>query len=62
MIFGWYRKDFESGPRGTESVEEFLAMYAHLLADSETARQAVSSGAVPVRFLEYDWILNEAKP
>lgn len=61
MVFGWYRKDFEIGVRGMESLEEFFAMHARLLADSAPDRQAISAGTVPIRFLEYDWGLNDAK-
>jgi hypothetical protein len=60
-IFDWYREDFESGLQGIESREEFLAMHASLLADSVPHRQAIASGVVPIRFLEYDWTLNDAK-
>jgi hypothetical protein len=47
--------------QGIESREEFFAMHASLLADSAVHRQAIASGAVPIRFLEYDWTLNDAK-
>jgi len=60
MIFDWYRKDFSSGLRGIETPGEFFAMYAPLLADSAPHRQAISSGAVSIRYLEYDWNLNDA--
>jgi hypothetical protein len=61
-IFDWYRKDFESGLRGIESREAFFAEHAHLLADSPSDRQTVAAGAVPIRFLDYDWNLNDAGP
>jgi hypothetical protein len=61
-IFDWYRKDFESGWRGIESREAFLAEYARLLADAASDRQAVAAGTAPIRFLEYDWKLNDAGP
>jgi hypothetical protein len=58
-IFDWYRKDFESGYGGVRSREQFLARYAALLADRPEERAAVESGKAPLRFLEYDWRLND---
>jgi len=59
-VFDWYRKDFDSGLRAIETLQEFFAMYAHLLADTAPDRRAISAGAVPIRFLDYDWNLNDA--
>jgi hypothetical protein len=58
-IFDWYRKDFESGFRGVRSREQFFGRYAALLADRPEDRAAIESGKVPLRFLEYDWRLND---
>jgi hypothetical protein len=58
-IFDWYRKDFESGYGGVRSREQFFARYAALLADRPEERTAIESGKVPLRFLEYDWRLND---
>jgi len=60
-IFDWYAKDFNSGLRGIQSIEGFFAAHARLLADSAADRQSISSGAVTIRFLEYDWKLNDAE-
>jgi hypothetical protein len=59
-IFDWYRKDFESGFGGVRSREQFFARYAALLADRPEDRAAIENGTVPLRFLEYDWRLNDA--
>jgi hypothetical protein len=48
--------------RGIESREAFFAAHAQLLADSPPGRQAVEAGTVPIRFLDYDWDLNDAGP
>jgi hypothetical protein len=61
MIFDWYASDFSSGPKGIESVEQFLARYAGLLADGIGAQKLIRAGEAPIRFLEYDWALNEAQ-
>ncbi|MFM1895427.1 MAG: hypothetical protein RLZZ385_501 [Pseudomonadota bacterium] len=58
-IFKWYREDFERGWRGTYSVAEFLSLYHKVLGlDVETAAQ-LREGAIPIRYLDYDWGLND---
>ena len=53
-IFDWYKEDFE--PR-----EAYFARYASLLAADTVQRELVRKGALPLRFLEYDWSLNDAR-
>jgi hypothetical protein len=60
-IFDWYKADFESGNRGISSVAQFLARYADSLADGASARAIVRQGQVKIRYLDYDWMLNDAK-
>lgn len=60
-IFDWYKADFEKGHRGIKSVSQFLGGYADLLADGPVARAAVRQGRAPIRYLEYDWALNDGK-
>ena len=55
-IFRWYREDFETA--GTLS--EWLAEYADELADKKQHRKQLRTG-VPVKFLDYDWKLNERR-
>jgi len=55
-IFRWYRDDFETA--GTLS--EWLARYADELAYKKQQRQRIKAG-VPVKFLDYDWKLNERR-
>ncbi len=67
-IFDWYAKDWTSGFRGidgrtpaVQSREQYLARYAHLLGDTPGA-QAPFAGETPaIRFLEYDWTLNDVR-
>lgn len=61
QIFDWYRKDFASGLKGIRSREQFFATYADRLADAPEARAAIREGRVPIRFLEYDWGLNDVR-
>jgi hypothetical protein len=67
-IFDWYKMDWTSGYRGFDgegppvaSREQFLARYADLLADNPEHRKAISERKADIRFLEYDWALNDAK-
>ena len=58
-VFRWYREDFEKGWRGTDSLGQFLARYREALGlDAESARR-LASGAIPIRYLDYDWRLND---
>jgi hypothetical protein len=60
-IFDWYGKDFEKGHKGFSSVDDVIAKYAEQLADSPDDRAQLRSGKVPIRFLEYDWSLNDVR-
>jgi hypothetical protein len=60
-IFDWYKADFERGGRGMVSVSQFLARYADMLADAAAARATVREGRAQIRYLEYDWMLNEMR-
>jgi hypothetical protein len=57
-IFDWYGGDFESGWRGTESVDAFAARYADALGIDAATAARIASGDVDVEFLDYDWALN----
>jgi hypothetical protein len=60
-IFDWYGADFEKGYRGASSVSRFLVPYAELLADDAAARAVVRQGQAPIRYLDYDWALNDIR-
>ena len=60
-IFDWYKADFEKGNRGISSVPQFLARYADFLADGAVARAVVRQGQARIRYLDYDWTLNDTK-
>ena len=59
-IFDWYGGDFSHSARGIASREDFFANHANLLADDAAARRRIASKLAPLRFLEYDWRLNDA--
>lgn len=67
-IFDWFREDWSSGYRGFDgqsppirSREQYFARYAALLADRPEHRRLIEDGKAPIRFLEYDWALNDVK-
>ncbi len=61
-IFDWYKADFEKGSRGITSVPQFLARYADFIADEAVGHAMVRRGKLPIRYLDYDWTLNDVKP
>ena len=58
-IFDWYKADFDKGGRGTSSVPLFLARYADFIADDAVGHALVRRGQLPIRYLDYDWTLND---
>ncbi|HEX9684518.1 MAG TPA: DUF547 domain-containing protein [Burkholderiales bacterium] len=67
-IFDWFKEDWTSGYRGFEgkrepirSREQFFAAYAALLADGPAHQKGILDQKADIRFLDYDWTLNDAK-
>ncbi len=60
-IFDWYGKDFEHGYKGFAGVQDVVAKYADQLADSPADRALLRAKMVPIRFLDYDWSLNDVR-
>ncbi len=60
-IFDWYGKDFEQGHKGYKSVADVGAKFAEQLADNPADRQLLKEKQAPIKFLEYDWSLNDVK-
>ncbi len=61
-IFKWYSTDFTSGLKGIKSREQFFGKYADLLADNPEHRKIIRGQKAEIRYLDYDWSLNDAKP
>ena len=61
-IFDWYKGDFEKGGRGASSVPMFLVRYADFIADDAVGHALVRRGQLPIRYLDYDWTLNDVRP
>lgn len=67
-IFDWFKEDWTSGYRGLDgrsapirSREQYFAGYAALLADRPEHRKLIEEQRAALRFLDYDWTLNDAK-
>lgn len=56
LIFKWYKKDFENE---FNSVNDFLSLYAFNLSLSEENIIDLKAGKIKIKFLEYDWRLND---
>jgi hypothetical protein len=54
-IFDWFKEDFE--PRAP-----YFARYAAVLAEDAAQQDLIRKGTAALRFLDYDWSLNDAKP
>lgn len=55
-LFDWYGADFE---RQAGSVAKWLARYADRLTDDPSLRSMIAEAKLRVRFLDYDWALND---
>ena len=67
-IFDWFKEDWTSAYRGIEgrtdpvrSREQYFARYASPLADRPEHRKLLQEHKAELRFLDYDWSLNDAK-
>lgn len=57
-IFDWYAVDFK---KQSGSVAKWLAAYAKELSSDSQVRAAVTKGSLRVRYLDYDWALNDRR-
>jgi len=58
-IFDWYGGDFKKGWLGFDSLENFFAKYAALLAEEPVDQAKIKVKMAAVEFLDYDWNLND---
>ena len=58
-IFNWYEKDFERGWQGWPNLSQFFTQYRDSLADTAHAKELLTTDNFYIRFLEFNWILNE---
>ncbi|MDB4151858.1 DUF547 domain-containing protein, partial [Pseudomonadales bacterium] len=59
-IFKWYREDFQQGWLGYSRLEDFFSHYSDLLGLNSDQVQALSDGSLKIRFVAYDWALNQS--
>lgn len=60
-IFKWYREDFERGWGGSSALGEFVSRYSSELGLSADQAKALANGDTSIRFLSYDWGLNQLR-
>ena len=60
-IFKWYREDFERGWGGSNALGEFVARYSSDLGLSVEQRNELARDDMGIRFLSYDWGLNQVR-
>lgn len=60
-IFDWYAEDFSNGWRGYDSLQDFFRTHADWMTDDTEAAERLKQGPLKIRFLDYDWRLNDAK-
>jgi hypothetical protein len=58
-IFQWYGDDFKQGWRNAYTLVGFFAHYAAALGLSTQQTKALKSGNLDIKFLDYDWRLND---
>lgn len=58
-ILKWYRKDFEQGFGGVDSLSQFLASYSKALGLREEQTLKLKNSEMKIRFSDYDWKLNQ---
>jgi hypothetical protein len=60
-IFDWYRKDFERGHKGYDSLATLFARHADVLGATAQAQAEIRAGRYKLAYLDYDWALNDAR-
>ena len=58
-LFDWYERDFERGWQGWPNLSQFFTQYRDSLADTAHAKELLATDNFYIRFLEFNWILNE---
>lgn len=60
-LFDWYHADFEHGHQGIDSLQSAFMRYADVLGTTPAARADIRAGRFKLRYLDYDWSLNDAR-
>ncbi len=60
-IFKWFGEDFQKGHRGIGSLNDLVLRYADGLGVPMAERAPIRAGSVRIRYLDYDWTLNDIR-
>lgn len=60
-IFKWFGEDFQKGHRGIHSLNDVVLRYADGLGVPMAERAGIRAGSVRIRYLDYDWSLNDVR-
>ena len=60
-IYDWFKVDFNSGFKGVTTSQAYFGKFAKLLADKPEHQKLIEEGKAEIKFLDYDWTLNDAK-
>ncbi len=58
-IFKWYIDDFQKGQRGIRKLDDLVLRYFDALGVPAADRQQIRKGSIRIRYLDYDWALND---
>jgi hypothetical protein len=60
-IFKWFGEDFQKGHRGIRNLNDLVLRYADGLGVPMAERAPIRAGSVRIRYLDYDWSLNDTR-
>ena len=58
-IFKWYGEDFEKGQQGFNKLEDLIKLYQNDMADNPEQLEWLQQQKFSIRYLDYDWRLND---
>ncbi len=58
-IFKWFAEDFQQNHRGIRGLNDLVLRYGDALGVPMAERPQIRSGTVRIRYLDYDWTLND---
>ncbi len=58
-IIKWFGEDFQKGHRGIGNLNDLVLRYADGLGVPMAERAPIRAGSVRIRYLDYDWALND---
>lgn len=58
-IFKWYGEDFEKGQQGINNLKDLIKLYQNDMADDPQQLQWLQQQDYKIRYLDYDWRLND---